>query len=464
MCATRFSFFATLFALAACAYHLQLGPSWILIPALLVLAKPTSAPRFLLFVLLQTLAIWGELPAVNTNRILTFFAGATLLAAALPQLASLARGGRLDGGKLLAAAEPLLRLELTIVYLASFWHKLNAGFLDPGGSCATALYGQFRETLQPLPMPAAVAVAPLAIYGTLLIEGALPVLLASSATRKAAVALGVLFHFLLGLAWFYSFSATMMALLFLFVPEDFTRQARRWWESHGPRVLAWGKGLALALAPVLAVAAVLLFDSGLGPAENLEQAKPVIKRAIWLAWLAGGAPLALFLHLLRRSKPQERSFAAAFIGPRPVLLLLPLAVLFNALCPYLGLKTETAFAMYSNLRTEGGRSNHLLLRRPLALAPYQTDLVEVLASSDDTLAALAAAGRPLPLIELRRRVHEASSAGGRRIAVTYVRDGVRREVAAAEEDPVLGEPPGYLEGKLLAFRSILRQDERLCVH
>ena len=45
---------------------------------------------------------------------------------------------------------------------------------------------------------------------------------------------------------------------------------------------------------------------------------------------------------------------------------------------YLGLATAGTFSMFSNLETEGGKSNHILLRtNPFEIFPYQKELVEI---------------------------------------------------------------------------------------
>jgi len=54
------------------------------------------------------------------------------------------------------------------------------------------------------------------------------------------------------------------------------------------------------------------------------------------------------------------------------------AVLFVSAAPYLGLKTESPIAMFSNLHTEGGISNHLLFSQPPYLFDYQSKVVKVL--------------------------------------------------------------------------------------
>ena len=116
--------------------------------------------------------------------------------------------------------------------------------------------------------------------------------------------------------------------------------------------------------------------------------------------------------------------------------------------------------MYSNLRTEGGTSNHLIVRRPLRLASYQTDLVRIVASTDVSLQEIAQQGRPLTFFELRRMARDRVERGGPTFSVTYERGGAVRSVADATADSELSAPISYLERKFLRFREIRSE----CAH
>ena len=70
-----------------------------------------------------------------------------------------------------------------------------------------------------------------------------------------------------------------------------------------------------------------------------------------------------------------------FVPKSPVIALIALVFFFNGANPYLGLKTESAIAMYSNLRTEGGKSNHFFHRSPPYMADYQERLVKVVSTN-----------------------------------------------------------------------------------
>ena len=60
------------------------------------------------------------------------------------------------------------------------------------------------------------------------------------------------------------------------------------------------------------------------------------------------------------------------------LYVMPLGLLLFGLTSYFGLRTAGNFSMYSNLRTEAGRSNHLVLGdNQLKWASYQDDVVRI---------------------------------------------------------------------------------------
>jgi len=64
------------------------------------------------------------------------------------------------------------------------------------------------------------------------------------------------------------------------------------------------------------------------------------------------------------------------------LMLIP--VITNGLAPFLGFKTETSFAMYSNMHTEGKYNNHVFMPK-WNVVKYQEDLVDILESNHPKL-------------------------------------------------------------------------------
>jgi hypothetical protein len=140
-------------------------------------------------------------------------------------------------------------------------------------------------------------------------------------------------------------------------------------------------------------------------------------------------------------------------------LVFPILVLLNGASPYLGLKTETSFAMFSNLATEGGRSNHLFLPASLQAFPFQRDLVRIVASTDKQLAAMARQGLRVPFLQLRILVDRRPDA-----SLVYERGGQAYHVASTKRDASLGRPTPLIVRKLFAFRPIRDTPRQPCGH
>ena len=75
--------------------------------------------------------------------------------------------------------------------------------------------------------------------------------------------------------------------------------------------------------------------------------------------------------LLRSGRPFR--YRPGFLRlAHPVWWLGPALIFVNAVSPYIGLKTQNSFTMYSNLQTENGRWNHALLLPELRGSPSRT--------------------------------------------------------------------------------------------
>ena len=80
---------------------------------------------------------------------------------------------------------------------------------------------------------------------------------------------------------------------------------------------------------------------------------------------------------------------------------MPILVVLNGVTPYVELKTSASWNMYANLRTAGGDSNHLLVRRTFPITSPQDDLVEVVDTDDGILATYRDGGFLLPVRTVR---------------------------------------------------------------
>ena len=299
------------------------------------------------------------------------------------------------------------------------------------------------------------------IFGTLAAELALAVGLALPRWQQAACLLGAGFHMLLALDAphiFYNFSAVMFAVLWVCLPASTAAEAARQ-VGIVPRY------------PFLSVYLLLVLLCWALPAYSWKLMAYGFS-ALWLAYsisllnragLGQRRNLFLFAWAARRSSPQpspaepvERSQGRGSAG---VLLLLPALVFINGLSPYLGLKTRTAWQMYSNLTLDADYSNHFLISYSLDLGGFLADSVRISATSDPTLSAeYVQTGARITWFELRRYVAQHPA-----IQLAYVRTGrPSGPFGRADEDAALKAPGLGVLGKLLIFRPLGASSAGIC--
>src|SRR3972149_1433923 len=89
--------------------------------------------------------------------------------------------------------------------------------------------------------------------------------------------------------------------------------------------------------------------------------------------------------VVRRLKELRIGERLVFIPQKKWLLIFPAIVFLNGLLPYIGLKNIQVFAMFSNLQTEGGKTNHLLIPSSFQLFNNLEDLVSIKRSNNKAL-------------------------------------------------------------------------------
>ena len=124
-------------------------PFWLLsglvLAAVAVIHRPDSVGRLLCLALVQLLDVAYSLPVVPNHWLLTGIVSLAILGAtAVVAL----RAGRaaVELGELYQTLRPPVRISAAIFYFFTFFHKLNADFLNPDMSCAVRF---FEQTLAP---------------------------------------------------------------------------------------------------------------------------------------------------------------------------------------------------------------------------------------------------------------------------------------------------------------------------
>ncbi len=405
----------------------ETGWGWVLlVTSLALLAVPRSVVALAVFACTQ--AVFHVLASNRPWNHGLFMAMANVaILAAIARCLVERRGGATapDSERILDTFAPALRASLVALYLMTFFHKLNADFVDPAVSCAGTLLGWLNIHYRVLPLDTWAVVG--SIWATLFVELTVPVLLCFRRTAALGLALGAGFHlFLSQYGGLHGFAAMLFAFYFLFLPRAFT---------------VTGRGVDWRV--VLPAAAVLWAVLGWAGVPHIYRGL-----VLWDAWLLG--VVVLFRRELMGLWTMQWDFTLR--SRWAPMALLPLVVVLNGLSPYVGLKTETSWAMYSNLRTEV-RPNHFLVPPAAKVFGYQDDLVEIRATSLPALATYVGGEVRLTAFELRRLC----SAATEDFTLTYRRNGAERTLerrAGERSDPALCEPHPWLAGKLLRFRPV----------
>lgn len=496
-----FEIFAFLWACFSLLHQFNTG-SWVdnslevamTFGAILTIANPRNLMCFVFLLLAQTATFWHLSPNLVNHAMFAEIANGTLLAG-MVWVALRNPGKPIDTGAVYRLVLPVLRVEVVILYFFAVFHKLNVDFFYLDTSASIVHFENLSSMVQKLGLPALPMPDPvryLVIYGTLLAEGGIPLLCAFARTRILGVWLGLTFHYMLGFEDFYDFSAMAYALLFLFAPADFPTRIDTWLTGTGlrARYSAFRSGrLFRIVPPVLWVGALVLvslafFDLYHGRASD---------RAGKILFMGFGAlaMLAWFGAIHGRGQETPEYPAGAFRFASWAFWIFPILVFVNGATPYLGLKTRSAFAMFSNLRTEGGQTNHLLVPVSAQLFAYQRDMVRVEEASHGFQRVVGSGGW-IPYFNLRKTMAELSAQGATDIRLVYVRSAVaagrdvgipapdaerdwrdtfgwspalvRIEELAGERNPELATPHPYLLSKLLLFGGVNPGDRQLNRH
>ena len=457
-----FSVFAVAFAIGTLIHEFQSTALWwiaipIAVTAVVVILRPNRPAWLVLMLALLGVECVTALPDPINHQILMGVLGLTVgpwwlwMRLRAPEIAT-------DPAEMYRRLGPYLRLSFVILWAAAALAKLNTGFTDVLASCSVWILQSIPGVQVPTPLH------PLVIYGTIALELSIATLLLFHRTRPFAIVLAFGFHLVSCFAGHSSFSGFAWSMYFLFLP---------------PAVLARGVVLARRALPEPVRAGVLT-------AAARPVATAVALSAVWVGVRYGVADI-----LLPRSlRGGARHWGAVILcvtwmlatgwlllrlrahwlparGPRAslrvtsVLMILGIGlVLFTAAMPYVGLKTRAAFTMFSNLRTEPGHWNHLVIPEAVRIFDWQDGGdVRFIETDDPALERKIAANeaQDVVLLGARRLVDDFPDA-----TVRYTLDGIERVAAPVSADPVLGRPISAAQEQFGAIRPYV--DGGTCQH
>jgi predicted DCC family thiol-disulfide oxidoreductase YuxK len=321
---------------------------------LALVVRPGSVRFFVILFLAMLLEAWMQAPLASNHTILkNFWLFALLLGGCYASL----RGLSFD--TFFRQVRPVGQALLVVMYFFGVFHKLNTGFLDPEVSCAVELWRAMPRFLATLDSAWFHYVA---IYGTFIIEAAIVFALLLPRIRHLGIIAGIGFHGLLalsGYAMYAVFSTLTICLHLLFLSPDGARRV-----VSSPLWQAIDRGLRRPLYLMLLGLALGLMSLAAWNQQFIH---------VTYLWLLIVAPWLAAVAVYGRGEYRQPILWSSWHW----LNVVSLAFLLNGAMPYLGLKTAQTLNMFSNLRLEGGVSNHVILSRPPGPFDYLEDLVDV---------------------------------------------------------------------------------------
>ncbi|KEO73111.1 hypothetical protein [Anditalea andensis] len=429
-----------------------------------LLFKPKSILRFTIFLLLQLLVIFIHMPLVSNHWIFTAFVSATILQALLVHIFN-TRSFEINRGDLYETFAPVVRIQLLILYFFVVFHKLNYDFFNIDVSCATML---MKETRGMSLLPLSPAFYAINAYFTIFIELLIPLLLVFRKTRNTGVLIGLCFHNVIAYSsynGFYDFSSMIFALYFLFADDRFTikisntlQHLNEIKQNIADKITLIKNGLSVFNFYNFTLITSLI----LGGLIVVLLIQFVMKDYVLLLWAAYSCTFIVFyLIAIRKSPIQKYDTRRKLLGlPYVSLAIIPILVIINGMSPYLGLKTENSFAMFSNLRTEGGISNHFFMTPAFQLFDYQKDLVEITHTSDPVLQKSINNNQLITFFDLKQRV---SIAHPKEVDYIYKNEYHTFRAGGPDTEGLLNRNPLLLR-KILRFRPIDKSGNQSCGH
>ena len=269
-----------------------------------------------------------------------------------------------------------LRWFLILVYFFTGFHKLNDDFLFSDWSCANWYHDKLiwfitGDVFRPYP-EFIYLLSPFMVVILELIES---IGLLFRRTQLISLISFLLFHAYLTLGGFVDFAGVSIAIMISFIPDRYIYFVND--KIKLKRIYFYMNDKIKFIITLFIFTGILWFFE-----INLRYFTSENKN--FLRFVQGILFNILFLYLLYpfilnaiKKKIivwESESLILRSLRNQFAVLILFLFGFQN----YLGLATAGTFSMFSNLETEGGKSNHILLRsNPFEIFPYQKELVEI---------------------------------------------------------------------------------------
>jgi hypothetical protein len=181
--------------------------------ALATLLFPRQLWMFAAMLVCSTLHSARGMPSLPNHILVEMLLNMTLLAAIGREAIVRGKRGAQLRRDLTSSLRPVIVATLLTVYWFGFLAKLNNDFFDPSISCAVTMYSELQQGFPVL--PTGQGTHRVVIGLALLVELLTPALLTIRRTRSMGVLVGIVFHFILGIAGHRTFSAFAYGVLLL---------------------------------------------------------------------------------------------------------------------------------------------------------------------------------------------------------------------------------------------------------
>ena len=421
---------------------------------LALIARPGQTWLLGLIAAAMAAAYTYRLPVAGNNQTIAYLMNCTIIAVLAVEVVK-NRSFAIDRDVAYERLRVVARALLAVMYFYGIFHKINSDFLNPDVSCATALYDPLAR---PFGLDGNIYGRYLAIALTFIVESIAIVALYWRRFFWVGLILALMFHYSIpesAFSWYMDFSSMVFALYVLATPREVSAGLYSTMVALLKKlpIRSPGNAAIITLIVLLAVSALVVVFV----AQNYPpRAQKLLWHSSWLVvWAVVGGTMMV---LLTRAALLALPYSEARGERQPWwLYLFPIVLFVTALSPYFGLKTESSIAMFSNLHTEGGQTNHLIFNPPPYIASYQKDLARIVDSNNRALKKVETTGGYMVMYELARELREQPDAW-----VTYEKNGrIYKHVTGKSIDY---PQPSFLEKRFLIFKPVDFRRPKVCTH
>jgi hypothetical protein len=289
--------------------------------------------------------------------------------------------------RIIGKLAPVLILIVILMYWFIVNSKSNYDFFSFDRSCIADFYLDVLDFMPYLGLPKLnlalnTTLVKISLWIFILVEVLIPLFLMFRKTRYIALIIGVPFHMLLAMIGHRTFSGFILALYVLICVDSLAVLFEDWrsrFEANRDQSIRKLKIAAAAIIGLIILGCISLYV-GYGGLHGVFK----YSRYWFFVFFFGSVGITILFAIFRSYKVGDSEPTEVWSCVPKWIWLMMVPVIINGASPFIGLKTETSFAMYSNIRTEGGVNNHMFM--PVwRLAGYQDDLINILDSNHPQL-------------------------------------------------------------------------------